>query len=69
MPGKDRRTALRSKVYEKNITKRGAVPNSQKKRKEKVPVGPIFLGVLLFLLIGSAVFQIIGTSRSSSPIV
>ena len=67
MPGKDRRTLLRSKEYEKNITKRGKVSSSKKNKKESYPVGPIFLGVLLFLLVGSAIFQILNTATTSTP--
>ena len=67
MAGKDRRTLLRSKEYEKNVNKRGSVPSSKRKKNEKYPVGPVLLGVFLFLVVGSALFQIINTASTQSP--
>ncbi|CAN6472332.1 unnamed protein product [Victoria cruziana] len=49
--------------FEKNITKRGAVPETYKK-KDDYPVGPIVLGFFIFVVIGSSLFQIIRTSMS-----
>ncbi|KAK3125522.1 hypothetical protein QOZ80_7BG0606070 [Eleusine coracana subsp. coracana] len=44
--------------FEKNITKRGAVPETVKKGDD-FPVGPILLGFFVFVVIGSSLFQII----------
>ena len=67
MAGKDRRTLLRSQKYEKNVTKRGNVSSSRKSKKNEYPVTPVLLGVFLFLVVGSALFQILNTATTSSP--
>lgn len=55
--------------FEQNITKRGNVPSSKKKQgKEKFPVGPLMLGILLFLIVGSALFQILNTTSTAPQV-
>ncbi|KAF8399969.1 hypothetical protein HHK36_015841 [Tetracentron sinense] len=49
--------------FEKNITKRGAVPETTKKGND-YPVGPIVLGFFVFVVVGSSLFQIIRTATS-----
>ncbi|CAL5338131.1 unnamed protein product [Camellia sinensis] len=39
--------------FEKNITKRGAVPETTTKKGNDYPVGPILLGFFIFVVIGS----------------
>lgn len=39
--------------FEKNITKRGAVPETAVKKGKDYPVGPILLGFFIFVVIGS----------------
>lgn len=39
-------------VFEKNITKRGSVPETVKKGND-YPVGPIVLGFFVFVVVGS----------------
>lgn len=39
--------------FEKNIMKRGAVPESTSKKGKDYPVGPILLGFFIFVVIGS----------------
>lgn len=39
--------------FQKNITKRGAVPETVSKKGEKYPVGPILLGFFVFVVVGS----------------
>ncbi|RXH79913.1 hypothetical protein DVH24_041060 [Malus domestica] len=39
--------------FEKNITKRGAVPETTAKKGKDYPVGPILLGFFVFVVIGS----------------
>ncbi|PHT87969.1 hypothetical protein T459_10075 [Capsicum annuum] len=39
--------------FEKNITKRGAVPETTAKKGNQYPVGPILLGFFVFVVIGS----------------
>ncbi|XVE92111.1 hypothetical protein REPUB_Repub01dG0069000 [Reevesia pubescens] len=50
--------------FEKNITKRGAVPETTTKKGKDYPVGPVLLGFFIFVVIGSSLFQIIRTATS-----
>lgn len=45
--------------FEKNITKRGAVPETTAKKGKDYPVGPILLGFFVFVVIGSCMSLII----------
>ncbi|XP_015589678.1 stress-associated endoplasmic reticulum protein 2 [Cephus cinctus] len=47
----------------KNITLRGNVPKSSKAQEEGSPVGPWLLALFIFVVCGSAVFQIIQSIR------
>ncbi|CRK97154.1 CLUMA_CG010551, isoform A [Clunio marinus] len=47
----------------KNITLRGNVPKSTKNGDEKLSVGPWLLALFLFVVCGSAIFQIIQSIR------
>nr|GMD74025.1 stress-associated endoplasmic reticulum protein 2-like [Ipomoea batatas] len=52
-----RRLASRKvEKFEKNITKRGFVPESTTKKGNNYPVGPILLGFFVFVVIGSCKF-------------
>ncbi|OVA09552.1 Endoplasmic reticulum [Macleaya cordata] len=42
--------------FEKNITKRGSVPETTAKKGNDYPVGPIVLGFFVFVVIGSCKF-------------
>ncbi|KAI3850957.1 hypothetical protein MKW98_017983 [Papaver atlanticum] len=50
--------------FEKNITKRGFVPETTVKKGNDYPVGPIVLGFFVFVVIGSSLFQIIRTATT-----
>nr|XP_023883282.1 stress-associated endoplasmic reticulum protein 2-like [Quercus suber]POE71767.1 stress-associated endoplasmic reticulum protein 2 [Quercus suber] len=50
--------------FQKNITKRGLVPETTSKKGYDYPVGPIVLGFFVFVVIGSSLFQIIRTASS-----
>uniref|UniRef100_A0A0D9X0U1 Stress-associated endoplasmic reticulum protein n=1 Tax=Leersia perrieri TaxID=77586 RepID=A0A0D9X0U1_9ORYZ len=50
--------------FEKNITKRGSVPETVKKGNG-YPVGPIVLGFFVFVVVGSSLFQIIRTAQNA----
>ncbi|KAJ3674005.1 hypothetical protein LUZ60_005997 [Juncus effusus] len=50
--------------FQKNITKRGSVPETTVKKGNDYPVGPIVLGFFVFVVIGSSVFQIIRTATT-----
>lgn len=39
--------------FQKNITKRGAVPETTTKKGNDFPVGPVLLGFFIFVVIGS----------------
>lgn len=39
--------------FEKNITKRGSVPETTTKKGKDYPVGPVLLGFFVFVVIGS----------------
>ncbi|XP_048535148.1 uncharacterized protein LOC125513955 isoform X1 [Triticum urartu] len=56
----DRKTSK----FQKNITKRGSVPETTVKKGNDYPVGPIVLGFFIFVVIGSSLFQIIRTASS-----
>ncbi|KAG5521821.1 hypothetical protein RHGRI_034149 [Rhododendron griersonianum] len=57
-----RRLAERKVVrFDKNITKRGTVPETTAKKGNNYPVGPILLGFFVFVVIGS--FCILHGSR------
>uniref|UniRef100_A0A0D9XUH5 Stress-associated endoplasmic reticulum protein n=1 Tax=Leersia perrieri TaxID=77586 RepID=A0A0D9XUH5_9ORYZ len=45
----DRKTAK----FQKNITKRGSVPETTVKKGNDYPVGPLVLGFFIFVVIGS----------------
>ncbi|KAK7319031.1 hypothetical protein RJT34_03740 [Clitoria ternatea] len=60
-----RRLAVRKvEKFEKNITKRGFVPETTTKKGKDYPVGPVLLGFFVFVVIGSSLFQIIRTATS-----
>ncbi|CEM35340.1 unnamed protein product [Vitrella brassicaformis CCMP3155] len=56
-----RKQQLKSSQFEKNISKRGMVPTS-KDKKNRFAVGPAVLAVFLFVVVGSAVLQIIASA-------
>ncbi len=64
---------LKSQMFDKNIAskqKGKEVPKSLKEdlEDEKPPVSPFVMGLLLFLVVGSALFQILQQSRSGSMV-
>ncbi|KAM6562572.1 hypothetical protein CsatB_022570 [Cannabis sativa] len=50
--------------FDKNITRRGSVPETTAKKGKDYPVGPILLGFFIFVVIGSSLFQIIRTATT-----
>ncbi|GMH01926.1 hypothetical protein Nepgr_003765 [Nepenthes gracilis] len=50
--------------FERNISRRGSVPETTTKKGYDYPVGPILLGFFVFVIIGSSLFQIIRTATS-----
>jgi hypothetical protein len=58
MPSKQRMRLMNEK-HSKNVHNRGNVPKTLKTAEEKYPVGPWMLALFIFVVCGSAVFQII----------
>ena len=57
-----RKTALKSAAYDKNINKRGQV-SSKDDKKSQFTVGPAVLAIFLFVVVGSAILQIISSAQ------
>jgi len=47
----------------KNLEQRGNVPKSTRTAEDKYPVAPWLMGLFLFVVCGSAIFQIIQSIR------
>ncbi|XP_013419683.1 stress-associated endoplasmic reticulum protein 2 [Lingula anatina] len=62
MPAKQRMRLANDKAS-KNVTQRGNVPKSLKPEEDKYPVGPWLIALFVFVVCGSAVFQIIQSIR------
>ncbi|XP_033110350.1 stress-associated endoplasmic reticulum protein 2-like [Anneissia japonica] len=62
MPSKQRMRLANEKAS-KNVEKRGNVQKGGKVADEKSPVGPWLLGLFIFVVCGSAIFQIIQSIR------
>lgn len=65
-------TVSKTEKYHKNIDKRGKVPKSSARSKNPFTVGPIMLAFFLFVVVGSALLQIIRTatvSASTTPLL
>ncbi len=62
MPSKQRMRLANEKAS-KNVEKRGNVPKSSKPTDDKYPVAPWLLGLFIFVVYGSAIFQIIQSIR------
>ncbi|CAD8085030.1 unnamed protein product [Paramecium primaurelia] len=59
---------LRNKINRNNINKQGKVPKSLMKTEEAAAMGPILLGVFLFVVVGSAIFQILNVLSNSNEL-
>lgn len=57
-----RQTSLKSDAFNKNITKRGQV-SSRDSKKNQFSVGPVVLSIFLFVVVGSAILQIIASAQ------
>eukprot|EP00197_Chlamydomonas_leiostraca_P006252 CAMPEP_0202862566 /NCGR_PEP_ID=MMETSP1391-20130828/3560_1 /ASSEMBLY_ACC=CAM_ASM_000867 /TAXON_ID=1034604 /ORGANISM="Chlamydomonas leiostraca, Strain SAG 11-49" /LENGTH=68 /DNA_ID=CAMNT_0049542115 /DNA_START=132 /DNA_END=338 /DNA_ORIENTATION=+ len=54
--------------FHQNVHKRGNVSDSTVVKEKKLPVGPVMLGFFLFVVVGSALLQIIRTATSPPPL-
>ncbi|XP_077970879.1 stress-associated endoplasmic reticulum protein 2-like [Styela clava] len=50
---------MASEKHSKNVTSRGNVAKSLKPTEESYPVGPWLLGLFIFVVCGSAIFEIL----------
>ncbi|KAL0274620.1 UNVERIFIED_CONTAM: hypothetical protein PYX00_002709 [Menopon gallinae] len=57
------RMKIANEKASKNITMRGVVPKSSKSQDDKYPVSPWLLALFIFVVFGSAIFQIIQSIR------
>ena len=64
MPGQPRNLAKRNEKYSSNIGK--GKPADKAKKDDKVALGPVVLGILLFVVIGSALLQVIQNARAAA---
>eukprot|EP00048_Salpingoeca_helianthica_P014834 m.223792 g.223792 ORF g.223792 m.223792 type:complete len:70 (+) comp16326_c0_seq1:170-379(+) len=68
MPSKTTPTMrLASKKHADNINKRGLVPKTLAKKDYDYPVGPMMLAFFVFVVIGSAIFQVLQSVRTGQP--
>ncbi|MDP2434213.1 MAG: RAMP4 family protein [archaeon] len=58
-PGTPRSMRNKSDKFSQNIEKRGIVSSERKKKDEGPGVGPIVLAFILFVVLGSAVLQVL----------
>eukprot|EP00798_Chlamydomonas_sp_ICE-L_P005737 gene5737-6027_t len=56
----------KSSKFHENVHKRGIVPDPALKKKNKIGVDPVTLGIILFVVIGSALIGIIQTASSNN---
>ncbi|PFH31285.1 putative ribosome associated membrane protein RAMP4 [Besnoitia besnoiti] len=63
MAGTSRKYAGKVAQFDKNITKRGNVPDSRIRSENSYPVGPLILALFLFVVVGSAILQIIFSAQ------
>ncbi|XP_056599567.1 stress-associated endoplasmic reticulum protein 1 [Triplophysa dalaica] len=57
------RMRMANEKHSKNITQRGNVKSTKPVSDEKVAVGPWLLALFIFVVCGSAIFQIIQSIR------
>ncbi|CAD6193767.1 unnamed protein product [Caenorhabditis auriculariae] len=58
-----KRMATANEQFNKNITQRGKVAKSLKPSEDKYPVAPWLIGLFVFVVVGSAIFEIIRSAR------
>uniref|UniRef100_A0AC35UIB3 Ribosome associated membrane protein RAMP4 n=1 Tax=Rhabditophanes sp. KR3021 TaxID=114890 RepID=A0AC35UIB3_9BILA len=55
------RMGVANNTFNQNITKRGNIPKSLKPSESKYPVSPYLLGFFIFVVCGSAIFELVRT--------
>ncbi|KAH7722312.1 Protein F59F4.2 [Aphelenchoides avenae] len=53
------RMQVANQAFSKNVVARGNVPKSSKPLGEKYPAAPWLIGVFVFVVCGSAIFEIV----------
>ena len=61
-----RKTSLKAAKYDQNIAKKKP-SSASKKDKQPYTVGPVMLAVFLFVVVGSAIIQILSSSQKGLP--
>nr|PNR31699.1 hypothetical protein PHYPA_025821 [Physcomitrium patens] len=56
----------KSAKFQKNVHRRGSVPETTIKKKNQYPVGPMVLGLFVFVVIGSSLIQILRTATTGA---
>lgn len=64
---RDRKLALKENKFAKRIEKRGDGAYSKSKKDKKYTVGPALLALFLFVVVGSAVIQVISAAQKGVP--
>lgn len=59
------RMRIANEIASKNILQRGNVPKSTKEKDDQYPVAPWLIGLFIFVVCGSAIFQIIQSIRAA----
>ncbi|CAH0717928.1 unnamed protein product, partial [Brenthis ino] len=57
------RMRIANEIASKNITMRGNVPKTTKEKDDQYPVAPWLIALFIFVVCGSAIFQIIQSIR------
>jgi hypothetical protein len=57
------RMRVANEKHAKNVLNRGNIPKTLRPQEEKYSVGPWLLGLFIFVVCGSAIFQIIQSIR------
>lgn len=59
------RMRIANELHQKKVNDRGNVPASLKSKDDEKPVGPYMLALFVFVVCGSAIFQIVQVVMSS----
>lgn len=59
----DQTMRLRSQNHNNNVVKRGNVPESRKAKKASWPAGTCMMAMFFFLIVGSALFQMVNSAK------
>lgn len=66
--GTNRKYSKKIEAFDRSITKRGLAPESRQRKGKGYPVGPLVLAVFLFVVVGSAIIQIISSAQRGAAL-